>query len=161
MRDVPQHGRLAHELRSFHKFRLCPCRSPFQPELHALPHRRQDFGDGYGMYQLPLRKLSGRKQPEPCCSRLPAGLRDMPQHNGVDGRCFQSCHDELPADGHTHQPAVLNVPQQRAIQRSIDQLHILPSDEVQQHNESEPCCSRLPAGLYDLSQHTRMDRGRV
>ena len=100
---------------------------------------------------LPSDELQQHHQSEPRRGRLPAGLLGLPHDYAVEGRKVRPQHShEVPADRRTPDGGLHGLSQEQRIRRPVDQLRLLPSDELQQHHQSEPRRGRLPAGLLGL-----------
>ena len=107
-----------------------------------------------------LKDYTGHHESGARRGRLPAAVRAVPRHHGVDGFHLQPQQHGVSADGIAHgsAAAVHRLPRQQQLHDAADDLHRLPPDGLQQHHESRPrgAAAVLPDDLPELPQHDEL-----
>ena len=128
--------------------------------MHRLPRQQQLQLEQHRLRQLSPKGLHQHYKSGACRGRVPAAVRVVPRHNGMDRFHFQPQHHGLPADwiAHGSTATVHRLPRQQQLQHTAANLYRLPSDRLQQHNQSRPrgAGAVLPHDLPELSQHDQL-----
>ena len=92
---------------------------------------------------VPLAGLPENHNSESRRCGFPANLRDLPQHDPVAGRDFQSQHDEVPVDGQAYDRRVRDVPRQWPVRDATDDLLIVPPAGFPENHQPQSRGGRL------------------